>query len=156
MGLPGNAPWPTVESELRLGLDYLNTLVGVRVIQVFKGEDIPAQIRLKQFGSYITDIPAHVGSPGDRQIVFIYPFTVPGSNDVVWVMNQNWCVTGDVVQKEADGETIDRVELESRIAAACQAPYEGLTFGGKDSSGPIHVPPEPPAYLLPLPTVCPR
>ncbi len=155
VGIHGQARWSTTDGEPRGGLDHIYTPVSARVLQVFKGENLPSEITLKKFGgtvegsssTLIADGFAKVGSLGERQIVFIYPWTVPGTNEVVWVTNQSWSVTGNVVLTE-NGVTenavgsvaIDRIELESLITAASQTPYEGLTFKGRDSSGPVYDP----------------
>lgn len=122
----GEAP----EENNMILLIHRYTPIEARVIRVFKGEDIPAQIRLKQFEEGFTvEGFTRVGEAGDRQIVFIFSGTEPSTGEVIWVVNDAWSIDGDMAYNEFVPEGRSLADIESEIVAAVGAPPEPLTFG---------------------------
>lgn len=109
--------------------------VRTQVVEMLKGEQLRVEESavLKQFGGTVGNFDFSVGPEfykagrvGEQSIVFMYPWTVPGSGEIVWVINQSWKIQGGTAVNEVDGVTLSVSELREQIATASQTPVEPL------------------------------
>ncbi len=105
--------------------------VRAQVVEILKGEQLRVQesALLKQFGGTIGNVNFSVGESfhraglaGEQAIVFMYPWTVPGTSEIVWVIGQSWKMQGGTAVNEVDGVTLSVGELRRQIAVASLTP----------------------------------
>ena len=126
--------------------------VRTQVVEMLQGEQLRVQESavLKQFGGTVGNVDFSVGSVfykaggvGEQSIVFMFPWTDPGSGEIVWVINQSWKIQGGTAVNEVDGITLSVGELREQIAVASQTPAEPLIIELTDPeplSSPASIP----------------